>query len=139
MSKYAMFFYTRCTDFGREDEFNSWYSHVHIPELRQAAGLTSARRFVCSEPKCRAKYLAVYEFETDNLQESKRSFFQIVHRCFTSGRHIDCIESVVAADTPGVTVYRELAPDDVRCLPCPDYPKGVPEALKKLADPGWAS
>ncbi len=136
MSKYAMLFYTRCTDSAREDEFNSWYSHVHIPELRQAAGLTSARRFVCTELSHKAKYLAMYEFETENPQESARSFFQIVQKCFASGRHIDCIESVFASDTPGVAVYRELAPDEVRRLPCRDYPKRVPEILNKLADPG---
>ena len=77
MSKYAMNFYTRCTDPAREKEFNSWYSHTHLPALRLAKGLTSARRYICTDISCEAKYLAVYEFETEDIQESLRSFSRL--------------------------------------------------------------
>ena len=29
----------------REDEYNSWYSKVHIPEVCQVDGITGARRY----------------------------------------------------------------------------------------------
>ena len=81
---------------------------------------------------CKAKYLAVYEFETEDIQESLESFFQIVRRCFETGKHIDFIESVSIVNTPLVSCYRELPSEQVPQIPCGEYPKRVPAALKEL-------
>ena len=132
MSKYAMYFYTRCTDPAREEEYNSWYSHVHLPQLRQAKGVSSAKRYVSMDSNCKAKYLAVYEFETEDIHESLESFFQIVRRCFETGKHIDFIESVSIVNTPLVSCYKELPSEQVPQFPCGEYPKMVPDALKEL-------
>lgn len=132
MSKYAMHFYTRCTDSAREEEFNSWYSHVHLPQLHQAIGVSSARRYVSVDSNCKARYLAVYEFETEDIQESLQSFFEIVRECFESVKHIDCIESVTIVNTPMVSCYKELLSEHVPRLSCGEYPKRIPDALKEL-------
>ncbi len=53
-------------DADREDEFNEWYSGVHLPMFFQFAGLKKASRYrlISESPGC-VKYLAVYEFETE--------------------------------------------------------------------------
>jgi hypothetical protein len=135
MSRYVMNFYTRCTDPAREDEFNSWYSHVHVPELACVEGVTDARRYICTDPRCEAKYLAVYELETKDLAESMKRFFSIVRSSFESGRHIDCVESATTVNTPLVGIYKEMLPDEVARLPLREYPKRVPAALSELAGP----
>jgi hypothetical protein len=56
---------------GKEDEYNRWYNEIHIPEILSVPGITSARRFrvkVAQIPgAATAKYVAIYEVETDNL------------------------------------------------------------------------
>jgi hypothetical protein len=58
---------------GREQEYNEWYSNRHLADLRALPGVVSARRFVLenaqmSDAPRPFKYLAVYEVETDDLQ-----------------------------------------------------------------------
>ena len=50
----------------REDEFNEWYTGVHLPMFFKFEGLKKASRYrLRSEiPDC-ARYLAIYEFETE--------------------------------------------------------------------------
>lgn len=50
----------------REQEYNSWYSDIHLPELVAVDGIVSARRLrpVNSE----GPYVALYEIEGDDLQ-----------------------------------------------------------------------
>ena len=54
-----------CADPAREDEFNSWYNNVHIPDVLSCPGFIGATRYEVREPQeGRGKYLAVYENET---------------------------------------------------------------------------
>ena len=50
----------------REDEYNAWYSGVHVSELLQVPGFVSARRFR-RVGEGGGEYLAVYEVEADDL------------------------------------------------------------------------
>jgi hypothetical protein len=134
MNKYTMYFFTRCTDPAREEEYNSWYSYVHMLELRMAKGLISAKRYVNMDPNCKAKYLAVYEFASENIQDSQRSFFQLVRQSFETGRHIDCIESITNINTPFVSCYKEMDLSQIVKLPCRKYPTKVPEALNRIEE-----
>lgn len=58
---------------GREDEFNDWYTNVHIPEMLSVPGFVAARRYRLVEDAplnagtAKPKYLAVYEMEADDL------------------------------------------------------------------------
>jgi len=59
---------------GREQEYNEWYSHRHIADLLALPGVVSARRFVLEQVQLSDvprpfKYLALYEVETDDLQD----------------------------------------------------------------------
>ena len=55
-------------DAGREDEWNAWYDHSHVPNLTQVPGYLSAARFrIKADPRLGGtmgpKYLALYEWE----------------------------------------------------------------------------
>jgi heme-degrading monooxygenase HmoA len=50
----------------REDEFNKWYTGVHLPMFFKFEGLKKASRYrLRNENADCARYLAVYEFETE--------------------------------------------------------------------------
>jgi len=134
MHRYSLYFYTNCTDPEREEEYNSWYSHTHMPDLSSAKGLISARRYINEDSRSRARYLATYEFRTSAIRDSLSSFFQLVRKSFETGRHIDCIESVNVINTPFVSCYKEIEPESIRKLASLEYPKTVPEALEQVED-----
>jgi hypothetical protein len=58
----------------REDEFNEWYSTVHVPDVCAVPGVVSARRFRLSDQKSALdadlagghRYLVLYELDTDD-------------------------------------------------------------------------
>ena len=54
---------------GKEDEFNEWYTNIHIQEICQISGFKSARRFKLGDdqlgPGGEHRYLAIYEIEGD--------------------------------------------------------------------------
>jgi hypothetical protein len=50
----------------REDEYNTWYDEIHIPELLALDGIVSARRLRPVDGK--GPYVAIYELEGDDLQ-----------------------------------------------------------------------
>ncbi|HEY6532314.1 MAG TPA: hypothetical protein VIY72_08430 [Acidimicrobiales bacterium] len=49
---------------GREDDFNDWYSNVHVPEVLSVDGFVGARRFRALDGD---HYLTVYELEADDI------------------------------------------------------------------------
>lgn len=57
---------------GREDEFNDWYTHDHIPDVLTIPGIVAATRYrhVAQGGKPAwggFRYMAIYELETDDL------------------------------------------------------------------------
>ena len=69
MARYLFFAFSDCKDPAREEEFNEWYSNTHIPDMLQVPGMIKATRWMAAEPKegLSRKYLALYEFETDDI------------------------------------------------------------------------
>jgi len=62
---------------GREEEYNAWYSNVHIVDALKIPGIVAARRFRLAGaqrfgPPYPWKYMALYEFETDTPEETLR-------------------------------------------------------------------
>ena len=58
---------------GWEQEFNEWYDNRHVPDVLALPGCVSAQRFKFTGVQmpnrpCPFEYLAVYEFETDDLE-----------------------------------------------------------------------
>ncbi|MBT3333461.1 MAG: hypothetical protein HOK21_18010 [Rhodospirillaceae bacterium] len=54
---------------GKEDEFNEWYSNIHLQEICQLSGFKSAQRFKLGDaqmgPDGAHRYLAIYEIDGD--------------------------------------------------------------------------
>jgi hypothetical protein len=64
---------------GREDEFNRWYSDVHIAEtIEKLDGYASAQRYERADlpghPLHPYKYIAIYEIEDDQLDRAFEQF-----------------------------------------------------------------
>jgi hypothetical protein len=124
--------FTNCTDPAREEEFNRWYSHTHLPDLRVARGLLSARRFANANPDPgQARYLALYEFETDDVREALAELTELALLAFDRGRHIDCIDGVPAGNGTMGCQWRKIDPRALRPLEKLDYPPAPPAAVRE--------
>src|ERR1700730_15035718 len=66
MAKGIIHVETRPSAPDREQEYNTWYDEVHIPELLALDGFVSARRLRPDDGE--GPYLALYEIEGDDLQ-----------------------------------------------------------------------
>jgi hypothetical protein len=122
--------YEVCTDATREDEFNSWYTHMHLPDLGRARGLLDARRYRMSSPSDPAVYLAVYEFESEDLTASVNDLLRLAVQSYELGRHIECVRSVDAPATRPA-VWIEILPHDVKVVEAPvPYPTSSPHLDK---------
>ena len=73
MAKYSFVVLTNPTQ-GKEAEYNDWYNNVHIPDVLNVKGMVAAQRFRLADQQMggqpQHRYLALYEIETDNLQET---------------------------------------------------------------------
>lgn len=71
MARYIMMTFSNAVE-GREDEFNKWYDEVHIAELLSVPGILAAQRFEQAPgvPGGPARHLALYEIETENLEQT---------------------------------------------------------------------
>lgn len=108
---------TNCTNPAREEEFNRWYSHMHIPDLSAAQGFIRADRYRCESPDAApAAYLTIYEYEGD-IFAALNDMLRIARSIFAS-RHIDCIEGA-----PGGGLYQQIDTAAYPRLPKLDYPK----------------
>ncbi len=119
--------YTRCTDPSREEEFNRWYTHTHLPDLSKAKGFVRARRFAGRDNDGAVTYLALYEFESEDIRASYRELLTLALQAFAAGRHIDCI---TGATFPLPPIFLEIDPDSLKPLEQLDYPREVPEAMR---------
>jgi hypothetical protein len=121
--------FTKCTVPDREEEFNRWYSLTHLPDLSKAQGFANARRFVNLSPEeGAAKYLAIYEFESDDVKESVKDLLRHAAKAFSEGRHIDCI---AGADVGGFPIFQEIEPWSLEPLEELNYPREMPEAIRQ--------
>jgi hypothetical protein len=66
MAKGIIHVETRPSSPDRDQEYNTWYDEVHIPELVALDGFVSARRLRPVDGD--GPYVALYEIEADDLQ-----------------------------------------------------------------------
>jgi hypothetical protein len=132
MAKYSFFVFSNCTDPARELEFNRWYTHVHLVDLSVAKGFVSARRYINADFNSRTRYLAVYEFETDDIDASVRSLYELAAQTWAKRRHIDCIAPAPSVASP-VIAFREIDPESLEPMKPEElakYPVEMPEAVR---------
>jgi hypothetical protein len=79
MAKALMVVGANPTDPAREAEFNKWYTEIHLDDVLKVAGFTTARRYSLSDARPMVgteaspfRYLAVYDVESDDLEQSGR-------------------------------------------------------------------
>ena len=74
MAKHVFVVFTNPLE-GREDDYNTWYSDVHLQDVLQIPGIIAAQRFKLSDvqrdpPPFPWRYLPLYEIETDDLNHT---------------------------------------------------------------------
>ena len=107
MTRYLLFAFSDCKDPAREEEFNTWYDTMHLPDMLEVPGMISATRWVGAdkgEDQIR-KYLALYELETDDLDKFDAGVRERGMRTVKEGRFSDLPEF----DPPNVPrCYRQI-------------------------------
>jgi hypothetical protein len=110
MGRYLLLAFSDCKDPAREKEFNDWYDNMHVPDMLEVPGMISATRWVSAEPGegQRRKYLAMYELETDNIEQFDLSVRERGMRTMKEGRFSD----LPVFDPPEIPrVYKQIMPE----------------------------
>ena len=72
MTRAMLAVYTNPSDPSRDEEFNSWYNEVHLPDVLAVDGFVAATRFrvasagVGGDGEVPHRYVALYEIESDD-------------------------------------------------------------------------
>ena len=98
-----------CPDPKRDEEFNRWYTHMHLPDLKDTKGLVRARRYRKTGDGP-SQYLTLYEFESDDIDASVAELQNTAAMAFTKGRHIDIF------GLAGLYQYEEIDPASLKPL-----------------------
>ncbi len=94
MAKWIRVVESNCTDAAREAEFHEWYNKVHLPDMLETPGIIRATRYEAVEPsEGEARFLAVYEIETDDIDELMKVSHDNIARKRAEGRMSDLIAS----------------------------------------------
>ena len=94
---------------GNEKEFNDYYENVHLEEVIETTGWSSAQRFELSDEvgaKCPLPYLALYEAEADNPKEVIEKLNE------TRPQRIQ--SASINRRTAGIWVFSEIGPKQER-------------------------
>jgi hypothetical protein len=100
MPKGIMVVQSRPVSADREDEYNEWYSSVHIPEILAIPGFVSARRYKVIGPDGPV-YVAVYDIEADDITAPLKE----LSARSGAGQHTK--SDVLATDPPSVVTIAE--------------------------------
>jgi hypothetical protein len=72
MASHTLLVFSNAAD-GRDDEFNHWYTSVHLPDVLGVEGFVAARRFRLADVQLLPgqavphRYLAIYEIEAEDV------------------------------------------------------------------------
>lgn len=95
MARYLYVVLTNCKNPVREEEFNRWYSEIHLPDVLRVPGFISASRYVNSRWKeGEPRFLALYEIQTDNLDATLQALRDTSANWRQEGRMFDDLEVV---------------------------------------------
>ena len=103
MERWLLAVETNCNDPSREREFNDWYDNIHLPDVLEPQGILSGTRYANVNPgEGRGKYLALYEIETENIEQTLAAFWGNVGNLYERGRMTDLLEPV------SIATYQQL-------------------------------
>ncbi len=106
MERWLLVAETDCGDPSREKEFKDWYNNVHIPDILETPGFVSATRYEDPNPaKGRGKYLALYQVETKNIEQTMAAFSDIVTRKWQQSRMSELVVAISAVFYQQMTTF----------------------------------
>lgn len=74
----------------KEQEFDTWYNTIHLPDVVASPGYTAATRYQIKEfKKGRGSFLTIYEIESDDIEETIRLRFEKMKKEIAAGRSSD--------------------------------------------------
>ena len=95
MAKWILVVGTNCVDAAREAEYNEWYDKTHFPDVLEVPGFIKATRYESNEPaEGEAKFLAIYEIETDDIDGFMKKHADNMKRKRTEGRFSELLVRV---------------------------------------------
>ncbi|UCC16061.1 MAG: hypothetical protein JSU58_06710 [Dehalococcoidales bacterium] len=87
MGKYMLVVGMKVADPVNEAEFNDWYNNIHFPDVLETPNFERATRWENTEPRLAdAKYLALYEIETDDIQAAMKGLDETIAEKSKAGR-----------------------------------------------------
>ena len=106
MERWLLVAESNCSDPAREEEFNHWYNTVHVPDVLETPGILRGTRYRNDElPEGHGKYLAVYEVETEDIQQTSSRFGEVITTKWQQGR----MSELLATDLR-VAFYKQIGP-----------------------------
>ena len=104
MTKWLMIVETNSNDTAREDEFNQWYDQIHLPDVGESPGVVRATRYENTDPiEGQAKFIALYEVETDDLEQTRKAMGENMAKKMAEGRFSELLEIV------GQGTYKQIS------------------------------
>ncbi len=115
MPQYQLVVFSNALE-GRDADYNDWYDNQHIDDVLAVPGFYRAQRLtiertLSGEP-ADYKYLAIYEFEADDLDRTLGYFFSI-----TNTEKMPITDAMDTRAKPAV--YRVLGPAKTLSAPTP--------------------
>lgn len=94
MEKWLLVVETDCKNPNREEDFNNWYDNEHIPDgLKAPINIVAIRRYERKNPeKEQAKYVAIWEIETDNIDMTLKSLANYRQSLVERGRMSELLQ-----------------------------------------------
>jgi hypothetical protein len=104
MAKWVLVVGTNSADTAREAEFNEWYDKIHLPDVLESSGFIGATRYENIEPlEGEAKFLAIYEIETNDIDETMKALADHMAGKRAEGRYSELLVVVSRA------IYRQTS------------------------------
>ena len=105
MEKWVFAVYTDCQSPNREKEFNDWYDKTHIPDILKIPGFIHATRYETDKPaEGQVKYFALYEIETEDINQTMALLQDTIAKLGEQGRLSD------AVSVKSTAFYRQRTP-----------------------------
>ena len=87
---------TNCSDPEKEDEFNYWYNHIHLPDLTAPGVYTHALRFANTDPlPGEGHYFATYETTWEDLDAARKALLEDRARLIKLGRRSPLLDPLL--------------------------------------------
>jgi hypothetical protein len=103
MQRWLLTVESNCSDPAREQEFNDWYDKIHLPDILETPGFIRAARYENTFPaEGKAKFVTMYEIETDDLEQTEAAFAQTLDSLAAQGRISDLVMAI------GGGMYRQI-------------------------------